>query len=141
MVGLNKTFFIGRLGQDPELRSTATGTPLVRLSVATPHSRKVGEEWKEETDWHKVVAFGGNAEYLARYAHKGDALAIECTVRENKWTDKENKTHFETSIICERVLWLFSKPKTLDAPGTTAVPMPPAPEPAADADNVDEIPF
>lgn len=141
MHGLNKAFFIGRLGQDPELRSTTTGVPLVKFSLATPHARKVGDEWKEETDWHRVTCFGSNAEYLAKYAHKGDAAAVECAVRQNKWTDKEGKVHYETNFVVDRVLWLFSRPRQEEAPGLNIPPIPTVAATARSEDTVDEIPF
>lgn len=141
MNGLNKAFFIGRLGQEPELRSTPAGVTLVRFSLATPHSRKVGDEWKEETDWHRITSFGSNAEYLAKYAHKGDAAAIECAVRQNKWTDKEGKVHYETNFVVDRVLWLFSRPRASDAPGLSTPPVPTIVVGDRSDETVEEIPF
>ena len=103
MKGLNRAYLIGNLGQEPELRTSASGIPLLKLSLATPNARKVNEEWVDTPDWHRLTVFGNDAEYLARYAHKGDTLAVECAIRPNRWTDKDNVVHYEVNLIVERV--------------------------------------
>ena len=106
MKGLNKAYLIGNIGQDPELRATASGKQVLKLSLATPHARKVGDEWQDQPDWHRITVFDQQAEFLARYARKGDMLAVECAIRPNKWTDQANVTRYEVSIVVDKVLWL-----------------------------------
>ncbi len=106
MNGLNKAYLIGNLGHDPKLRATASGLAIVKLSLATKHAKKVNEQWTESLDWHRVTAFGKEAAYLSRMAHKGDVLAVECAIRPREWTDKEDKVRHEVDLIVERVLWL-----------------------------------
>lgn len=107
--GLNRAYLIGNVGQDPELRTTLGGKQIVKLSLATPNSRKVGDEWIDQPDWHRITFFDRDAEYIAKYAHKGDMLAVECAIRPNKWTDRENVTHYEVNLNVERVLWLNAR--------------------------------
>jgi len=109
MTGLNKAYFIGRIGQDPETRLTGTGVTMVKLSLATPRSYKKGAEWVEITDWHKLTAFGNNAEYLAKYVKKGSAVAVECSVQPAKWVDRSGITQYSTTLMIERVLWVTDK--------------------------------
>lgn len=130
MKGLNKAYLIGHVGQDPELRPTANGKQRVKLSLATPNARKVGEEWIDVPDWHRLTAFDTVAEHLARYAKKGDVLAVECSIRPNKWVDADNVTHYEVNLIVDRVLWL-------KADGRDKAPEPPLPEPT----DPDDVPF
>jgi single-strand DNA-binding protein len=141
--GLNKAYLIGHIGQDPEVRTTATGKQLVKLSLATSNSRKVGEEWIDTPDWHRLTMFDKTAEFIGTYARKGDVLAVECTIRPNKWTDKENVVHYEVSLLVDRILWLNGKHRgagTQEGPGASArVPAPPPP--AAQQDAEEEIPF
>lgn len=122
MQGLNKAYLIGHIGQDPELRSTAGGKNILKLSIATPRSRKVGDEWV----WHRLTLFDKQAEFVANYAHKGDVVAVECSIRPGKWTDQENKVHYVVDLVVERVLWLNNKPKTR-GPQEDAPPMDDAP--------------
>ncbi len=131
MKGLNKAYLIGHIGQDPELRTTAAGLHIAKVSIATPHAKKVQGEWIETPDWHRVTSFGKTAEFLAKYAKKGDTLAIECAIRPTKWTDKENVVHFEIQLHVERVLWLNGKHH-----GAESVPNPPT-----GGSGPDDIPF
>jgi single-strand DNA-binding protein len=142
MKGLNRAFFIGRIGHEPELRSTAAGMAVVRVSVGTPHARKVNGAWEEEMEWHRLVAFGQQGEFIAKYAHKGDPLATECYVRHNKWTDKEGKLHFDTSFVIDKILWLGRKNAVMaDAPAAEASSETPPPPASTGNDGQEEIPF
>jgi len=106
MVGLNKAFLIGRVGQDPEMKtSVSKGTPYCKLTLATPNHKKEGETWVDNPDWHRLTVFGPNAERVAKNVKKGDSLAVECSIRQGKWTDKDGQQRHETSLLVDRVLW------------------------------------
>ena len=145
MLGLNKAYFIGRVGNDPELKTSASkGTAYCKLSLATPNHRKVEDQWVDTPDWHRLTAFGATAERLVRVLKKGDGLAVECTVRQSKWTDKEGAAHYETSLVVDRVLWSVPKAARAAEFGSASPPgsvESPAPELAADADSDEQIPF
>lgn len=135
MKGLNRVFLIGYIGQDPELRHSPGGTAVLKLSVATPNPRKINDEWVDTPDWHRVTAFSHDADYLARFARKGSSVALECYLKQNRWTDREGRAHNDVEIVVDRVLWLgnrTSKPANDAAepaqPGDDA----PAAGPAAD---------
>ncbi len=83
----NSCRFVGRLGQDPELQYTPSGTALVKLGLAVNGRRKVDDEWVDETTWVNFTAFANAAENLAQYANKGDMLIIETQYKKNKYTD------------------------------------------------------
>lgn len=138
MKGLNRAYLIGHIGQDPELRTSQSGTALLKLSLATPNVRKVREEWVDTPDWHRLTLFGGEAEYVARYARKGDGLAVECAIRPNKWTDKDNVVHHDVNLIVDKVLWLSTKPQPPKSGSGEGGPARPADPPA---DDDDAIPF
>ena len=121
MKGLNKAYLIGHVGQDVELRTTASGKRVARVSLATPNTRKIGEEWVDVPDWHRLVAFDKEAEFLADYARKGGTLAVECAIRPNKWTDRDNVTRYEVQLVVDRVLWL-NVPKSNTPPAPTPAP-------------------
>ncbi|MSQ01037.1 MAG: single-stranded DNA-binding protein [Myxococcales bacterium] len=138
MNGLNKAYFIGHLGRDPEPRTTPGGTTLVRLSLATPHARKDGENWVDTPDWHRLTAFGKTAESLLRNAHKGDMIAVESVIRPNRWTDKDGKTHYEVNLYVERVLWISQKRRATAAVATDVGPEIPVGAAAAQEDDESE---
>lgn len=142
MKGLNKAYLIGHIGQDPELRATASGKQVLKLSLATPHAKKVGDEWQEQPDWHRLTVFDQNAEFLARYAHKGDVLAVECAIRPNKWTDGNGVTRYDIAIVVERVLWLNGRGRSVSPGVAPSVPLPEIPPEAPPAVVVEEdMPF
>lgn len=89
----------GRLGSEPELRYTNSGTPVVNLSVANNRSVKVGETRETIADWHKISVFGRDAEIIAQYAKKGIALAFNGRLQNEKWVDKEGIQRTSTVLI------------------------------------------
>lgn len=139
MNGLNRAYFIGNLGRDPETRTTRNDTVVVSITLATPHVRKDGDGWVDTPDWHRLTAFGKTAEMLLRNAHKGDTMAVECAVRPNRWTDKEGQTRYEVNLYVERVLWISRKRSGVAAVETTVAV---ADETAGEADEAAvEMPF
>ena len=144
MKGLNKAYLIGHIGQDPELRTTASGKQLLKLSIATPNGKRVNDEWVDMPDWHRLTLFDKQAEYVATYAKKGDVLAVECAIRPNKWTDKDNVVRYEVSLLVDRVLWLNGRGRgASDAPpASRRAPTPPPAPMAEEAEaEAEEIPF
>ena len=71
-MSVNKVILVGRLGQDPELKSTASGTDVCNFSLATTenHTDKSGEK-KEMTEWHNIVVWGKLASLCNQYLTKG----------------------------------------------------------------------
>lgn len=137
MRGMNRVFLMGHIGHDPEPRTSPNGTVVLRLSLATPGGRKVNDTWVDAPDWHRLVAFGKDAEYLTRYARKGDSLAVECALRPNRWTDKNNQVHNEVNIVVEQVVWLQSRAR----PAAEAAPADPSTAAPVSPSLEDEIPF
>lgn len=92
---VNKVIILGRLGANPEVRQTQSGTIVARVNLAT------NEVFKEETqtEWHRVVIFGKSAEVIQQYCKKGDALYVEGRIRTNKWQDTSGENRYSTEII------------------------------------------
>ena len=89
--GVNKAIIVGTLGQDPDVKYTATGSPVVNISVATNESwkdKQTGEQ-VEKTEWHRIVMFGKLAEIAAQYLKKGSQAYFEGKIQTRKWQDKE----------------------------------------------------
>ena len=68
---INKVELLGRVGNDPEMRYTASGIAVTQLRLATDRGRKNGED---ETDWHTIVVWDKLGEAVAEYVQKGQAL-------------------------------------------------------------------
>lgn len=99
MASLNKVQIIGRLGQDPEIRYTASGTAVCNISVATTEAYKdnAGNK-KEATERHRVVLYRGLAERAERVLKKGALVYVEGRNKTEKWQDKDGITRYSTKI-------------------------------------------
>jgi single-strand DNA-binding protein len=78
-----RVVIIGNVGRDPEIKQ-AGGTEVAKFSVAVTRHAK-GEK---VTDWHDVVAFGKQAEFVAKYITKGRTVAVDGKLQVETWSDK-----------------------------------------------------
>lgn len=99
MANLNRVQLIGRLGADPETRYTADGTAFsnVRLVTSERYKDKSGE-YKEASEWHRVVFIGKVGETVQNYATKGREVFVEGKLTTRKWTDKDGRDQYTTEI-------------------------------------------
>jgi single-strand DNA-binding protein len=138
MNGLNRAYLMGHVGQDPELRTTASGLPVLKLSMATPSARKVDDQWVDTPDWHRVTVFGKTAEWLSKVAGKGTVLGVECSIKPQKWTNKDGVTQHSVEFYVDKVLCCIPKNRNATQAATdVAAQAPPRGEEVAQ----DEIPF
>lgn len=108
---VNKAILVGRLGRDPEIRSTPGGTTVAKFSIATDDRYTDREGQKQErTDWHNIVAFGRLAEICGQYLRKGKLVYIEGQIRHDSWDDKETgQKKYRTEIHAREMQMLGSK--------------------------------
>src|SRR5258706_16107319 len=105
---------IGNLGADPEVRSTANGSRVATLSVATSRqwNNQAGER-QEKTEWHRVVLWNGKgsglADFAEKYLKKGDRVYVEGRIEYRTWEDREGKTRYSTEINARELIILGSK--------------------------------
>ena len=110
MKGVNKVIIIGTLGQDPEVRYSASGNCIANLSVATNESWTDKEGNKQEkTEWHRCVLFGKVAEIAGQYLKKGSQVYLEGKLQTNKWQDKDGKDRYTTEIHAREMQMLGGK--------------------------------
>lgn len=107
--GLNKAEIIGRLGQDPDIRHTQSGTAVANMSMATNHSIKQDGEWVEVTEWHRIVVWDKMAEACAEYLSKGSQAYISGRLQTRSWEDKDGVKRWATEIVAQDVIFLDSK--------------------------------
>ncbi len=100
MPSYNRVTIMGHVGAAPDVRVTAAGRPVVKLSVATNRSWKTGDnEWREETDWHNVVLFGPLAERQRDRVTKGDLVLIEGRLKRNTWTSDKGEPRSNVEVV------------------------------------------
>jgi len=103
---LNKVLLIGRLGRDPEERTTTGGTRVSTFSLATDTFR--GNNGDKTTEWHRIVAYGKIAELCNQYLRKGKLVFIEGSLQTRSWEKPPGEKHFMTEVIGSRVQFLDS---------------------------------
>lgn len=106
MASVNRTYIIGNLGRDPELRSTAGGKSVARFSVACSESWTTNGEKQEHTEWYNVVVFGRSAEACGQYLSKGRQAYVEGRLRTRKYDDKDGNQRSITELIADNVQFL-----------------------------------
>lgn len=110
MASLNRVMLIGRLGRDPELRYTQSGTPVCTLQAATDESYTDRDGNKvERTEWHRITCFQKQAENCAAYLAKGSLVYVEGSLTTRKWQDQQGQDRYTTEIKAERVQFLDRK--------------------------------
>ena len=103
-MSLNRVILLGRLGRDPEVRYAQSGTTVATLNMATDERRPDGSGgWKNETEWHRVVLFGKQADLAKQYLTKGREVLIEGSLRTRQWQDKEGQKRWSTEIVAQNM--------------------------------------
>jgi len=101
---LNKVLLIGRLGNDPEIRTTQDGRSVVSFSLATSDTwrDKSTNERKERTEWHRVVIFNeGLSKIVEQYVKKGSRVYLEGQLQTRKWQDQSGQERYTTEIVLQ----------------------------------------
>ncbi len=109
MPSLNNVQIMGHLGTDPEVRSTAGGSAVCNLRIATTEKWTKDGQQHEKTEWHRVVVWGAQADNCGKYLRKGSLTYIEGSLETREWTDKEGVKRYTTEIKARRVLFLERK--------------------------------
>ncbi len=105
---VNKVILLGHLGRDAETKFTQGGSSRTTFTIATNRSIKDQQtgEWKEETDWHNVVAW--RQENLTNYLTKGKQIYVEGRLQTRSYEDKDGKKVFFTEVVAENIILLTS---------------------------------
>jgi single-strand DNA-binding protein len=110
MRSVNKVMLIGNLTRDVELRHTKEGTPVGSFGLATNRNwtQDSGEK-REETDFHRIVAWGKLAELCEKYLKKGRKVYVEGRLHSHSWVDSEGLQKAITEINVSDMVMLDSK--------------------------------
>ena len=97
---MNKVIIIGNLGQDPEMRYSASGNPMTRFSVATNRRyTTAGGEQREETEWFNCTAFGRLAETCNQYLTRGRQVYVEGRLSTRQYDRRDGTPGFSLDVI------------------------------------------
>ena len=143
---LNKVQLIGNLTRDPELRYTPTGAAVCTIGLATNRAwtTEAGEK-KEETEFHRVVAWNKLAELCSQLLVKGRKIYVEGRLRTNAWKTTDGQPRTTTEVVIEDMIILDSRRPDTETPVTTIaqpdVKKPEEKEKSSEQVNPDDIPF
>ena len=162
-MSLNKVMLIGNVGRDPEVRyldGNSGNAKVATFTLATTERyRDRNGETRENTEWHNIVAWRGNADVAEKYIRKGTQLYIEGRIRSRSWDDQSGNKRYTTEIIVENLQLLgkksdnpggqqgsYSAPTPAPAqpsyaPQPAAAPAPAASRPVVEDMPDDDLPF
>lgn len=106
-MNLNQCNFIGRLGQEPEIRYMPNGDAVANLSIA------ISEKWKdkqgqqqERTEWVRMTAYRKLAEIIGEYVSKGSLIYASGKMQTRKWQNQQGQDQYSTEIILSEMKML-----------------------------------
>ncbi len=139
MAGVNKAILVGRLGADPEVRYTNSGTAVANFNMATSvnFTDKNGEK-TEKTEWHRIVAFGRLGEICGEYLSKGKQVYIEGRLQTREWEDRDGNKKRTTEIVAGTMQMLGAASDKVRGDVSNEPP------PVSDIPNIgteDDVPF
>ena len=151
MSGVNKVILIGNLGADPEIRHLENGVTVANFNLATTEifkDKQTGER-REQTEWHRVVAWRWLGETAEKYLRKGSKVYIGGKLRTRKW-EKDGIERYTTEVMADE-LTLLDRPAQgqgqegqqaqRQAAPTAATSAPRPTAPATGGDDLDDLPF
>lgn len=99
---MNKVFLLGRLTRDPDIRysqSLEGGTTVARYSLAVDRIHKSDDS--DSADFINCVCFGKSAEFVEKYLHKGDKIAVVGRIQTGNYTNKDGQKIYTTDVVVE----------------------------------------
>lgn len=107
-MSVNKVILLGRLGQNPELKYTPSGSSVCNFSLATSESwkDKNNGQKQEKTEWHRIVVWGKLAELCHQYLSKGRQVFVEGRLQTRSWDDKTGNKKYTTEILASTVQFI-----------------------------------
>ena len=111
---INKATLVGKLGGDPETRTTTGGTNITNFNMATDHGKKnASGGYDNETTWHKVILFN-LSDFHLQSLRKGATVHVSGRIQNRSYEDKEGIKRYVSEIIGDtRDFIIFeSKPKS-----------------------------
>lgn len=98
MSSVNRVTLIGNVGRDPELKHLPNGDTVVAISLATTYKKKQGDEWVDDTQWHRVVFYKRLADMVGERVGKGTMIFVEGRIQYRAF-EKDGAKQTVTEII------------------------------------------
>lgn len=105
---MNKTFLLGRLTTDIELRTNDKGTSVVKATVAINNGKDDNGN-DRETDFIRFYVFNKTAENLSKFCKKGSQIFVEGRIKNRSWDKEDGSKGYETAVYASRIIFLDTK--------------------------------
>ena len=122
---INSVVLVGRLTRDAEMRYLPSGSAVASFSVALSRNKKDGDQWVEESHFFDVSYFGKGAEAVKPYLTKGKQIAIQGSLRQDRW-EKDGQHFSKVKIVADSVELLGSRSDARSDSSGTYSPRPSA---------------
>ena len=106
---MNKIVLTGRISKNIELRTTNLGKEVANFSIAVNNPYKKDDDGHSLADFFDCIVWGVQAANLQKYQEKGDLIAIEGRLANQKWQDNQGNNHYKNIIVCESIEYLAKK--------------------------------
>ena len=103
----NVLVLVGRITKDLELRYTTNNKAVVNIPLAINNG-------KDDTTFIDIVVYGNVAEMTSKYCKKGDLIGAQATIKNNNWTDKDGKNHYDYKFMGNKVTFLSTKKEAIE---------------------------
>lgn len=109
-MSINRVNITGNLTREPDLQSTAGGTPVLSLGVAVNGRRKNQQtgEWEDYPNFVDCTMFGARAQNVSRFLSKGSKVAIEGKLRWSQW-ERDGQKRSKIEVVVDEIEFLSSK--------------------------------
>lgn len=115
---INIVALMGRLTYEPELKSTPNGLSVIRFQLAVDRTYQAkGQE--RQADFIDCIAWRQTAEFISRYFHKGDMIALEGTIQTSNYTDKNGANRKQVEVVANNVSFCGSKSGNIKPKGNS----------------------
>lgn len=99
MAGVNKVILVGNLGKDPEVKHLESGSVVANLTLATTEAYKDKNGQRvENTEWHDLELWDGQAKVAEQYLKKGSQIYVEGKIKSDTWQDEQGNNRKKVRI-------------------------------------------
>lgn len=121
-MSINRVIVSGNLTRDPEVRTTASGNPVMGFGIAVNDRRKNSQtgEWEDYPNFIDYTMFGARAQSVSRFLSKGSKVAIEGKLRWSQWETNEGQKRSKIEIIVDEIEFMSSISNGAQVPATAS---------------------
>ncbi len=105
---LNRVILMGRLTAEPDYRTTQSGAPMARFTLAVDRDYS-GQNNERQTDFLDVIVWRQRADFVSKYFHKGQLVAVQGSIQVSSYTDRDGNKRRSWDIVADQVYFAEAK--------------------------------